>query len=100
MGDRLRLGDTGLPAEVKADHVTHGDEAVFGGGKTMQDGMGMQSGVTQAEGALDWVFTNVVVIDPVLGIWKGDLGVREDHIDTFALNDVLELIEPRTIWSR
>ncbi|MES3516147.1 MAG: urease subunit alpha [Natronomonas sp.] len=79
-GDRLRLGDTDLLAEVEADHTTHGDEAVFGGGKTMRDGMGMQSGVTQSEGALDWVYTNVVVIDPVLGIQKGDLGVRNGRI--------------------
>nr|WP_275040552.1 urease subunit alpha [Natronorubrum bangense] len=46
----------------------------------MRDGMGMQSGTTQSEGALDWAFTNVVVIDPVLGICKGDIGVRDGEI--------------------
>ncbi|WP_336328380.1 urease subunit alpha [Halovenus sp. HT40] len=78
-GDRLRLGDTSLLAEIETDHTTPGDEAVFGGGKTMRDGMGMQS-TTQAEGALDWVYSNVVVIDPVLGVQKGDIGVRNGEI--------------------
>ena len=78
-GDRLRLGDTSLLAEIETDHGTPGDEAVFGGGKTMRDGMGMQA-TTQADGALDWVYSNVVVIDPVLGVQKGDLGVRNGEI--------------------
>ena len=79
-GDRLRLGDTNLLAEIEDDHGTYGDEAVFGGGKTMRDGMGMQSGTTQAEGALDWIFSNAVVIDPVMGVQKGDIGVRDGKI--------------------
>ena len=79
-GDRLRLGDTNLLAEIEDDHGTYGDEAVFGGGKTMRDGMGMQSGTTQAEGALDWVFSNVVIIDPLMGAQKGDIGVRNGKI--------------------
>jgi urease. Metallo peptidase. MEROPS family M38 len=79
-GDRLRLGDTNLLAKIERDHSTYGDEAVFGGGKTMRDGMGMQSGTTQAEGALDWVFSNAVIIDPVLGVQKGDIGVRDGKI--------------------
>ncbi|MFW6382538.1 MAG: urease subunit alpha [Haloferacaceae archaeon] len=79
-GDRVRLGDTNLLAEIETDHTTYGDEAVFGGGKTMRDGMGMQPGTTQAEGALDWVYTNVVVIDPILGVQKGDIGVRNGEI--------------------
>ena len=78
-GDRVRLGDTALLAEIETDHGTPGDEAVFGGGKTMRDGMGMQA-TTQADGALDWVYSNVVVVDPVLGVQKGDLGVRNGEI--------------------
>ncbi len=78
-GDRLRLGDTALLAKVEADYGTPGEEAVFGGGKTMRDGMGMKPGVTSDE-ALDWVFTNVIVIDPVVGIVKGDIGVRDGEI--------------------
>ena len=80
VGDRLRLGDTSLLAAIEVDHGTPGEEAVFGGGKTMRDGMGMQSGTTQAEGTLDWVFTNAVIIDPVLGVRKGDIGVRNGRV--------------------
>jgi len=83
-GDRLRLGDTNLLAKIETDHTVYGDEAVFGGGKTMRDGMGMQPGTTQAEGALDYVYTNVVLIDPVLGIQKGDLGVRNGEVAGFG----------------
>jgi urease subunit alpha len=77
---RVRLGDTSLVAEVEADLGTPGDEAVFGGGKTLRDGMGMAPGVTAEEGALDWVLTNATVIDPVVGIVKGDIGIKDGHI--------------------
>jgi urease subunit alpha len=79
-GDRVRLGDTELFAKVETDYRTHGDEAVFGGGKTLRDGLGMAPGVTQEEGALDWVLTNATVIDPVLGIVAGDIGIRNGEI--------------------
>ena len=79
-GGQVRLGDTELFAEVEADRRTHGDEAVFGGGKTLRDGLGQAPDVTQAEGAMDWVITNAVVIDPVLGIVAGDVGIRDGVI--------------------
>jgi len=79
-GDRVRLGDTELLAEVEQDLRTPGDEAVFGGGKTLRDGLGMAPGVTQQEGALDWVLTNATVIDPVLGIVAADIGIRNGTI--------------------
>jgi urease subunit alpha len=79
-GSRVRLGDTDLFAEVEADLGTPGDEAVFGGGKTLRDGMGMAPDVTAEDGGLDWVLTNAVVIDPMLGIIKGDIGIRDGHI--------------------
>ncbi|SDF55213.1 urease subunit alpha [Halorientalis regularis] len=79
-GSRVRLGDTELFAEVTEDLGTPGDEAVFGGGKTLRDGMGMASGVTAAEGALDWVLTNAVVIDPVLGVVSADVGIKDGEI--------------------
>ena len=79
-GSRLRLGDTELFAEVTEDLGTPGDEAVFGGGKTLRDGLGMAPGVTAEAGALDWVLTNAVVIDPVVGIVKGDIGIRDGEI--------------------
>ncbi len=79
-GDKVRLGDTSLFAEVERDLTTKGDEAVFGGGKTLRDGMGMAPGTTNEEGALDLVVTNAVVVDPVQGITKADIGVRDGLI--------------------
>jgi urease subunit alpha len=78
-GDRFRLADTDLVAEVERDLGVPGEEAVFGGGKTIRDGMA-QSQRASAEGALDLVITNVVVFDPVIGIVKGDLGVKNGRI--------------------
>ena len=79
-GDRVRLGDTELFVAVEEDLRTHGDEAVFGGGKTLRDGLGMAPDVTQAEGALDWVLTNATVLDPVLGVVAADIGIRDGEI--------------------
>ncbi|MDS1115261.1 urease subunit alpha [Gordonia westfalica] len=79
-GDRIRLADTGLLARVEADSAVYGDEAVFGGGKTMREGMGVHNSVTNAEGALDFVITNVVIIDAVMGIRKTDIGIRNGRI--------------------
>ncbi|MDY7081511.1 MAG: amidohydrolase family protein, partial [Halobacteria archaeon] len=80
VGDRIRLGDTSLVAEIESDGTYYGDESVFGGGKTLRDGMGMKPGKTADEGVLDWVLTNAVVIDPVLGIVKGDVGIKDGVI--------------------
>jgi len=79
-GDRVRLADTELLVEVERDLRTPGDEAVFGGGKTLRDGQGMAPGVTQAEGALDWVLTNATVLDPELGVVAADVGIRDGRI--------------------
>jgi len=78
-GDKFRLADTDLVCEVERDLGVPGEEAVFGGGKTIRDGMA-QSQRASSEGALDLVITNVVVMDPVLGIVKGDLGVKNGRI--------------------
>src|SRR3954471_15701722 len=78
-GDKFRLADTDLVCEVERDLGVPGEEAVFGGGKTIRDGMA-QSQRASSEGALDLVITNVVVIDPVLGIVKGDLGIKDGRI--------------------
>lgn len=79
-GDRIRLGDTALFAEVEEDRITRGDESVFGGGKTLRDGQGLKPGYTAEEGALDWVLTNLVILDPVLGIIKADIGIKDGYI--------------------
>ena len=79
VGDRFRLADTELVCEVEQDFAVYGDELVFGGGKTARDGMG-QGTASNRGGALDLVITNIVVMDPVLGVIKGDLGVKDGLI--------------------
>jgi urease subunit alpha len=79
-GDRVRLADTELLAKVEADATVYGDEAVFGGGKTMREGMAVHGDLTNAEGALDFVITNALIIDAVLGIRKADIGIRDGRI--------------------
>ncbi|MGE0240884.1 MAG: urease subunit alpha, partial [Parvibaculaceae bacterium] len=80
VGDGVRLGDTSLIAVIEKDFAVYGDECLHGGGKTLRDGAGMAAGVTSAEGALDFLLCNVTVIDAVLGIVKGDLGIKDGRI--------------------
>ncbi len=77
-GDRVRLADTDLWIEVEEDRCFGGDEAVFGGGKSIRESMG-QSTASRADGALDLVITNVVVLDH-WGVVKTDVGVRDGRI--------------------
>jgi len=79
-GDAVRLGDTNLWAEIEEDYITHGEECMHGGGKTLRDGVGLAPGYTSAQGSLDMVISNVVVIDPVLGIVKADIGIKDGKI--------------------
>lgn len=79
-GDMIRLGDTSLLADVEHDHTHPGDELTTGAGKVMRDGEGFRTRGTDASGALDLVIHNAVIIDPVLGIIKGDIGVRRGRI--------------------
>ncbi len=78
-GDRVRLADTDLIIEIEKDLIKHGDESVFGGGKSIRDGMGQASGVSRAD-SLDLVITNAIILDPVLGIIKADIGVKDGRI--------------------
>jgi urease subunit alpha len=78
-GDRVRLADTNLFIEVDADLTgPPGDEAVFGGGKTIRESM-LQGGATRADGAPDVVITNALVLD-YSGIFKADVGIRDGRI--------------------
>jgi urease subunit alpha len=77
-GDRIRLADTDLIIEVERDFCTYGEEVKFGGGKVIRDGMG-QSQVTRAEGAVDTVITNALIVDH-WGIVKADVGLRDGRI--------------------
>jgi urease subunit alpha len=78
-GDRIRLADTDLLVEVERDLTTHGDEAKFGGGKVLRDGMGQSASVTSQAGALDAVITNAVIVDH-WGVVKADIGIRGGRI--------------------
>ena len=79
VGDRIRLADSDLIMEVEKDLIRYGDEAVFGGGKSIRDGMGQSSGVADAD-SLDLVITNAIVLDPILGIVKADIGIKNGRI--------------------
>ncbi len=78
VGDRVRLADTELVIEVEADRTVYGEEVKFGGGKVIRDGMG-QSQRSRAEGAVDTVITNALIVDH-WGIVKADVGLRDGRI--------------------
>jgi urease subunit alpha len=74
-GDKVRLADTDLIMEIEDDLITYGDELVFGGGKSVRDGMGQASGIPSKR-SLDVVITNAIVLDPIIGIIKADIGIK------------------------
>src|SRR5580692_9850891 len=78
VGDKVRLADTELMIEVERDFTTYGEEVKFGGGKVIRDGMG-QSQMTRAEGAVDTVITNALILDH-WGIVKADIGLKDGLI--------------------
>ncbi|NEQ30502.1 MAG: urease subunit alpha [Leptolyngbya sp. SIO4C5] len=79
VGDRIRLADTELIIEVEQDYTPYGDEVKFGGGKVIRDGMG-QSPITRADGAVDMVITNALILD-WWGIVKADIGIKDGKIE-------------------
>lgn len=79
VGDKVRLADTDLIIEVEKNLLIYGDEVVFGGGKSARDGMGQASGIKR-ENSLDLVITNAIIMDPILGIVKGDIGIKDGII--------------------
>ncbi|MBO5687305.1 MAG: urease subunit alpha [Alistipes sp.] len=80
VGDRIRLGDSDLYVEIERDLRHYGDEVVYGGGKTLRDGMALANTITSEAGALDLVITNVTILDPVLGVVKADVGIKDGRI--------------------
>ncbi|MBV6621880.1 MAG: urease subunit alpha [Rivularia sp. (in: Bacteria)] len=78
VGDKIRLADTELFIEVEQDFTTYGDEVKFGGGKVIRDGMG-QSPISNADGAVDTVITNALILD-WWGIVKADIGIKDGKI--------------------
>jgi len=82
-GDRIRLADTDLVIEIEHDAAVYGDEAKFGGGKVIRDGMGQSATATRGGGSPDLVITNVVIVDST-GIRKADVGVRDGRISAIG----------------
>ena len=80
VGDKIRLGNTDLYVEIEKDLRVYGDEVVYGGGKTLRDGMGLDNMATSGDGSLDTVITNVTIIDPILGVVKADVGIKDGKI--------------------
>jgi urease subunit alpha len=79
VGDRIRLADTELLIEIERDLTVPGEEAKFGGGKVIRDGMGQSPSATRKNGALDVVITNAIILD-YWGIVKADIGIRDGRI--------------------
>jgi urease subunit alpha len=79
VGDKVRLADTDLIIEIEKNLLVYGDEVVFGGGKSARDGMGQASGIKR-ENSLDLAITNAIIMDPILGIVKGDIGIKDGII--------------------
>jgi urease subunit alpha len=79
VGDRIRLADTDLVILVEHDATVYGDEAKFGGGKAIRDGMGQSATASRAAGSPDLIITNVIIVDSS-GIRKADVGVRDGRI--------------------
>lgn len=80
VGDKIRLANTDLYVEIEKDLRVYGDEAVYGGGKTLRDGMGLANECTSDCGSVDLVITNVTILDPVLGVIKADVGIKDGKI--------------------
>ena len=79
-GDKIRLGDTDLYIEIEKDLRGYGEESVYGGGKSLRDGMGANNTLTSDNGVLDLVITNVTILDAKLGVIKADVGVKDGKI--------------------
>ena len=100
VGDKVRLGDTELFAEVERDLLTYGDEGKFGGGKSIRDGMAQSATATRSnENVLDMVITNVLILD-YWGIVKADIGIRDGKIVAVGQSgnpDTMDGVHPRMI---
>jgi len=78
-GDKIRLADSEIIIEIEKDYTVYGEECKFGGGKTVRDGMGQSATATRDQGVLDFVITNVVILDH-WGIVKADIGIKDGII--------------------
>ncbi|MGB4777960.1 urease subunit alpha [Microbacterium sp.] len=97
-GDQVRLGDTDLWIELEDDLTVGGEEAVFGGGKSIRESMA-QSTVSRADGAVDTVITNAIILD-WWGIVRADVGIRDGRIAAIGRSgnpDIADGVDPRLI---
>ncbi len=100
VGDQIRLGDTDLWIEVEKDYTAGGEEAVFGGGKSIRESMA-QGSTTRAQGAVDTVITNAIVLDH-WGIVRADVGIRDGRIVALGRSgnpDVADGVHPDSCTS-
>ncbi|MEC1261313.1 urease subunit alpha [Bacillus swezeyi] len=98
-GDKVRLADTDLWIEIEKDFTVYGEEVIFGGGKTIRDGMGQNGRVTGKDGALDLVITNVIVLDHS-GVLKADIGIKDGRIAGIGKSgnpDIMDGVDPNMI---
>src|SRR5213082_2600659 len=99
-GDRVRLADTELLIRIERDLTAAGEEAKFGGGKVIRDGMGQSARATRADGVLDVVITNAVIVDH-WGIVKADIGIRGGRIVAIGKSgnpDIMNGVTPGMIF--
>lgn len=82
VGDTVALADTNLRVRIERDLTANspGDESIYGGGKSVRDGMAQDPQATRADGSPDTVITSAIVIDAVLGVIKADVGIRDGRI--------------------
>ena len=98
-GDRVRLADTDLLIRIERDLTVAGEEAKFGGGKVIRDGMGQSPGVSRHGGSPDLVITSVVIVDST-GIYKADVGIKAGLIHAIGKAgnaDVMPGVSPGTM---
>lgn len=98
-GDKVRLGDTDLFIQVERDYTTYGEEMKFGGGKTIRDGMGQNTTMTNKNGALDMVLTNALILD-YWGIVKADIGIKGGKIVAIGKSgnpDIMDGVHPALV---
>lgn len=96
-GDKIRLGDTNLYVKIEKDLRGYGEESVYGGGKSLRDGMGANNNLTRDNGVLDLVITNVTILDARLGVVKADVGVKDGKIAGIGKSgnpDVMDGVTP------
>jgi urease subunit alpha len=97
VGDRMRLGDTGLIIEVEHDSQLPGEEFIVGFGKTARDGMHLKA--ASVSDTCDLVISNVVIIDALYGIGRASIGVRDGRIHAIGRAGNPDTVDGVNEWS-